>query len=78
MTETEAIALADVPDWWIGASAQAQKMRSLREALAEAAAEERPRLFRPGGFGVAAIWLSGEDIHRLHGVLSKIDASAAA
>jgi hypothetical protein len=70
MTDADALAIADVLDWWIGRAAQAQKMRTLRQALAEESREHAPRLFRLGGAGKPTIWLGAEEIERLRGVLT--------
>lgn len=63
MRNEEALAIADKPDWWLSRDGGAQSMRSLRQAIgAVAARDDRPFLFRPGGFGDPAIWLSPEQI----------------
>lgn len=67
MTEAEALQLADKPDWWMGPDRRQDQMRTLREALALAHRYgERAFLFRAGGFGAAAIWLSAADVARLN------------
>ncbi len=70
MTEAEALHIADTPDWWMGPDGPREAMRTLRAALGDVARlGGRVFLFRPGGFGVPSIWLSAEDIARLHAEL---------
>ncbi len=70
MTEAEALEIADTPDWWMGPDGARDAMRTLRAALADVAAHSgRVFLFRPGGFGAPAVWLSAEDIERLRALL---------
>ncbi len=70
MTDQDALEIADKPDWWMGPDGQSAAMRTLRQALAAVLDHAgRPFLFRPGGFGAPAIWLSAEDIARLHALM---------
>lgn len=71
MTDEDAQQIAERPDWWMGPDGQGEAMRSLREALvAKANYPGRAFLFRPGGAGAPAVWLSAEDIARLHALLN--------
>ncbi|MBL8544346.1 MAG: hypothetical protein JNJ63_11125 [Hyphomonadaceae bacterium] len=70
MTEQEALDIADTPAWWMGPDGPRQAMRTLRAALNDMAAHEgRAFLFRPGGFGAAAIWLCSDQISALRTLL---------
>ncbi len=70
MTEPEALAVADRPDWWMGADAP-DRMRTLGEAIAAAIAgtAKDKNLFRPGGYGTRSVWRADEEIDALHRLL---------
>lgn len=77
MTDAELLQLADKPDWWMGPDRRQDQMRTLRQAVALAERYgERAFLFRAGGFGAAAIWLSASDVSRLNTLLAR-EACAA-
>jgi hypothetical protein len=73
ISESNLLAAADVPDWWMSSSGD-QVMRTLRQAIADERANQSGRpmsLFRPGGFGQAAIWLDAEAIKRVDDMLQR-------
>jgi hypothetical protein len=77
---SDLLAAADVPGWWMSSSGGDQVMRTLRQAIAEERAKQSGRpmsLFRPGGFGQAAIWLDADAINRLDELLKRPGANAA-
>jgi hypothetical protein len=72
-SESNLLAAADVPAWWMS-STGGDHMRTLRQAIADERANQSGRpmsLFRPGGFGQAAIWLDADDIRRLDDMLKQ-------
>ena len=74
ISESDLLAGADVPDWWMSSSGGDQVMRTLRQAIADERANQNGRpmsLFRPGGFGQAAIWLDAEAIKRIDDMLQR-------
>lgn len=76
MTNEQALKLADTPDWWMGPDRRQDRMRTLRAALALALPfGERAFLFRPGGFGTPALWLSAADVARLGQALASAQAA---
>lgn len=78
MTDKDALKIADKPDWWMGPDGPRDAMRTLRAAVeAVAGCPGRAFLFRPGGFGASAIWLSAEDIARLQRAFAERSPRAA-
>lgn len=71
MTDAEALQIADKLDWWMGPDRRQDQMRTLRTALALTERYgERAFLFRAGGFGASAIWLSAADVVRVNALLA--------
>ena len=79
VTDSDLVALADKPDWWMPSWRTPEFKLSLRAAIDEALAlpdMERAFLFRAGGSDEGAVWLKGDDIRRLSALLSSETTSA--
>ncbi len=68
LEDRDALAIADVIDWWVPCVPGPILMRSLREAVRWALAQpERGRitLFRPPGGAGQSVWVSAAQVKRL-------------
>ena len=71
MTDADAIAFADEVGVWGVCGDDGQPTRTLRDALALAAARSHATLFRPGGFGAQAVWIKFDQIVGLQGQIAQ-------